>query len=262
MRLTTIRDKKKLEKYLMRDPYLNALAIGDLDDFFWPNTTWYAFENEEGIERLALWYEGAGMPVLLFFEEGNDSLTQEFAKSLFPVLPENVYAHFRPGLDKIYQEFYDLDSHGLHHKMALLHSEYLDKIDSSGTVKCSMDDLPLLTELYTKAYSGNFFDPRMLETGQYYAIRENGMFISAAGIHVYSEKYGIAAIGNVTTLPDRRGEGLAKRVCARLSVELLKRVKYVTLNVKADNAPAIAVYEQLGFKWVADYTEYILRRKN
>ena len=27
MCLTTIRDKKKLEKYLMRDPYLNALAM-------------------------------------------------------------------------------------------------------------------------------------------------------------------------------------------------------------------------------------------
>ena len=55
----------------------------------------------------------------------------------------------------------------------------------------------------------------MLETGKYFGIRREGILVSVAGIHVYSPEYDVAALGNITTHPDFRGQGLGRKVTAR-----------------------------------------------
>ena len=47
------------------------------------------------------------------------------------------------------------------------------------------------------------------------------------GIHVYSEDYDVVCIGNVTTHPDYRGRGLAKKVLAGLIRRLQKKVSHI-----------------------------------
>ena len=101
----------------------------------------------------------------------------------------------------------------------------------------------------------------MLETGRYYGIRNGRTILSVAGIHVYSPRYRVAVVGNVTTHPDYRGRGLGTAVCARLCKELLQEVDHVGLNVKADNASAIASYMRLGFERIAAYEEFSLKLK-
>ncbi|HEX4607636.1 MAG TPA: GNAT family N-acetyltransferase, partial [Urbifossiella sp.] len=110
---------------------------------------------------------------------------------------------------------------------------------------------------YAASYPGNWFAPRMLETGCYYGVRRGGELVSVAGVHVYSPRYGAAALGNITTRPDHRGRGLGAAVTARVCRELLRAgVACVGLNVKADNAAAVRCYQALGFEPVADYAEY------
>lgn len=116
-----------------------------------------------------------------------------------------------------------------------------------------------LEPFYGQSYPGHWFDPRMLDTGQYFGIRDAGELVCAAGIHVHSPEYGMAALGNIATRPDRRrGRGLALRATARLCQSLLSEVNVVGLNVKADNRAAIACYEKLGFKAVAEYQELMV----
>src|SRR5438093_529591 len=86
------------------------------------------------------------------------------------------------------------------------------------------------------AVGRNWFDPRMLETGHYYGIRQDGTLLSIAGVHVYSPRYRVAALGNITTRPAARGHGLATLVTAKLCQELLRSVDEIGLNVRADNA--------------------------
>jgi predicted GNAT family acetyltransferase len=95
----------------------------------------------------------------------------------------------------------------------------------------------------------------MLETGQYVGIRRAGRIVAVAGVHVWSPAYRVSAIGNVTVHPEHRGQRLAQRVTAALCRRLRETTDVVTLNVKADNAAAIAAYQRIGFTIVGDYEE-------
>ncbi len=100
----------------------------------------------------------------------------------------------------------------------------------------------------------------MLETRQYFGLRVNGRLVSVAGVHVYSEQYRVAAIGNVVTHPAHRNKGYGTLVTARLCQSLLETVEHIGLNVKADNAPAMACYRRLGFEIVAPFSEFTVER--
>ena len=96
----------------------------------------------------------------------------------------------------------------------------------------------------------------MLATGRYVGIREDGRLVCVAGVHVYSPVFGVAALGNVATLPSLRGRGLARGACAALCRLLLEDgIETIALNVRADNAAAIASYATLGFEPAAEYVE-------
>ena len=108
---------------------------------------------------------------------------------------------------------------------------------------------------YSHSYPDNWYDPRMLETGYYVGIRREGKLVCAAGVHVYSSTYRVAALGNIATDPALRGQGLAQRATAQLCRALLTTVDTIGLNVKADNAAAIACSRKLGFEVAAEYEE-------
>jgi len=57
-----------------------------------------------------------------------------------------------------------------------------------------------------------------------------------------------AQLEGVYTVLDRRGRGVATRALGALCARLLAEVPRVTLHVREDNAPAVAVYERLGFR--------------
>jgi len=121
--------------------------------------------------------------------------------------------------------------------------------------------LPDIQAFYQDSYPGNWFDPRMLETGQYFGLLTDDRLVSVGGIHVYSPQYRVAALGNIATHPAYRGRGCGKAVTARICQSLSQTVDEIGLNVKADNRPALACYQRLGFDVVAEYGEFAVSRK-
>ncbi|RZT78573.1 putative GNAT family acetyltransferase [Micromonospora violae] len=246
-------DRAVLARLLGRDPVLHAYQLGDLDDFFWPYTSWF----RRG-EQVALLYHGVDPPTLLAFATAADTAAlRVLLTQVAPLLPARLYAHLSPGLTDALAGTFRIDAGGRHHRMALTDPARLAAVTPAG-VPLTAADLPSLRELYAHAYPGNWFDERMLDTGQYLGVREGGELVAVAGVHVFSPAYKVAALGNVTTHPSWRGRGLGAAVVAALCARLRESVTHVTLNVKADNATAVRLYERVGFTRFADYDEWTL----
>lgn len=260
--MTPIRlhDKLNIEEVLRRNTFLHIYGIGDLDDFFWPYTTWYASEDNEGIGEIALLYAGPGTPTLLGLSE-NPHKMSKLLVSLTDSLPPSLYAHLSPGVDEELRPTHDLDSHGEHLKMGLVNPSALATCDYSDTCRLGPENLDEVIAFFDQAYPDNWFNPRMLETNQYFGIREKGKLVSVGGIHVYSRDYKVAALGNIAVSPFHRRQGYARRTVARLCRSLLKHVDHIGLNVKADNTTAVSCYKKLGFETVASYYEVVIRKK-
>jgi hypothetical protein len=89
--LTTVTDREALRAWLMRDPEVHLYELGDLDDFFWPHTRWYALGD-----AIALVYDAPPLPALLAF--GEPVQFAPLLAELRDVLPRELYAHLSPGL--------------------------------------------------------------------------------------------------------------------------------------------------------------------
>lgn len=257
MNPVVLHHKPDIEAVLRRNPVLYNYALGDLDDFFWPYTTWHALASAQAIQQIALLYTGTNLPVLLALTEAPPEMAA-LLQAIHYFLPRRVYAHLSPGLLPVLAETYQPQAHGTYFKMALTQPAKLEGVETSAVEPLTVAHLAELKALYQLSYPGNWFDPRMLETGRYYGLRQAGQLVAVAGIHVYSPRYGVAALGNITTHPEFRGQGLATQVTAKLGQVLTGQIEYIGLNVRADNAAAIACYERLGFERVAIYEEWML----
>ncbi len=261
MKTVCLHAKDQIEVFLRRHTFVHLYSIGDLDDFFWHYTTWYALTQEQQIKQIVLLYTGAALPVLLGLTEEPTDLMKELLRSLIHLLPKRFYAHLSGDVVTVLADDYQIKSHGLHYKMALTNTEGLVASDTSNVIPLSAAHKDELEELYRVSHPANSFDPRILETSHFYGIRHGTPLVSVAGVHVYSRQYKVAALGNITTHPQFRGQGLATVVCAKLCQELLQTVNHIGLNVKVDNISAIACYSKLGFEPVATYEEYSLELK-
>lgn len=264
MKAVTLHEKTEIEQFLRRHTYLHLYPLGDLDDFFWPYTTWYALKNTQGIQQLVLLYGGLDLPILLgIVEDDNVALDnmRSLLQAIIPLLPRRFYALLSRDVAIVFANGYQTVPHGKHYKMALLHQENLKTTDISTVVTLTPSDLPALQSLYRIGYPGNWFDAHLLQTGCYFGIWRGSNLVSAAGVHVYSARYKIAVLGNVATHPDARGHGLATAVCAKLCAWLSPTTEHIGLNVKADNTSAIACYQKPGFERLAEYHEYMFEPK-
>src|SRR5262245_10832223 len=65
MMLVSLHDKVEIEAFIRQDPLRYIFELGDLNDFFWPYTNWYAHKVADTIQQLVLVYFGLSPPILL-----------------------------------------------------------------------------------------------------------------------------------------------------------------------------------------------------
>ncbi len=252
-----LRDPVAIESFARRDVALHLYAIGDLDPFFWPRTSWWGLVRAGELDAVALLYDGGDPPTLLALGRDDGGAIARLLSRI--ELPARVYAHLSPGLVDALAPRFAVEHHGRHLKMMLRDPSCVRDVDASSARPLDSTDLAALGDLYARAYPGNWFDARMLATGRYFGIAVGDVIVGVAGVHVYSPQHGVAALGNVTTDPELRGRGLARTVTARLCCALLDEgITTIGLNVLADNVAAIRCYERLGFVVEAEYDEAML----
>jgi ribosomal protein S18 acetylase RimI-like enzyme len=260
MSVIRIDDRTELARRFRQDPDLHLYELGDLDDFFWPHTTWYGLD---GGDAVVLVYDGFQPATVMGLSrpDGEAELRKILTDAL-PLLPRRFYAHTTGGVEDVFEPAFAPDNGpgqgGAHLKLSLIDPGALRAAPEAPNAKAeplTVADRAEVEALYAASYPGNWFDARMLETGQYMGVRRGGELVAVAGIHVYSAVHRVAALGNVTTRPDLRGSGLGSAVVSALCGRLLETVDHIGLNVKADNVAAVNLYRRLGFGTAAEYFE-------
>jgi ribosomal protein S18 acetylase RimI-like enzyme len=255
IQVSVIRDKQLIENFFRKDPLMHLYEIGDLDDFFWPQTRWIALGSEGNLISILLLYEDFRMPVLLALNHKPLPPEVNGILLLKHLLPSYLNAHLSTEFKDLLNQVYHMEYPALHFKMGFSDYSCIRNKDFSQVIRLGTGNRNELLELYRISYPGNWFHERMLQTGQYYGLKINNQLVSVAGVHVYSEKYRVAALGNITTHPNYRNQGLAEIVTACLCEQLAQRVDHIGLNVHTDNLSAIRCYQKLGFEILSQFEE-------
>jgi ribosomal protein S18 acetylase RimI-like enzyme len=251
--LIETRDRDRLRALLARDAELHVYELGDLDDRFWPHTRWWVRGD-----AVVLLYAALEPPVLVALGglASHAALLDELVAA--GELPAELYAHLSPGLAATLAARFEIASRGPHLKMALRRRVAAEPV---GVVSLGPADADELVAFYADAYPGNWFEPRVLDTGLYVGVRDAGRLVAAAGVHVFSASERVAALGNIAVAPRARGRGHSVAVTAAVCRKLEPLVDVVGLNVKSVNAAALAAYRRVGFEPVAPYEELRLTRR-
>ena len=242
--------------FLRRAPYLHAYELGDLDPREAAHTTWIAGDP---VRAVVLLYRGLATPTIVgLVEEGVDrdemcGLLAAHADRL----PPRFYAHLTAGLvEALAPARRVLLGHNW--KMGL--TRRTEAPPGGAVISLTPRDADEVGRFYAESYPGSYFEPQNLERGPYVAIRDGHGIAAIAGVHVYSPATRVAALGNIATRPDARGHGHARRVTAALCDRLRAEVDVIGLNVRADNAAAIACYRAVGFEQLHEYDEWLIDR--
>ena len=237
-----------IEAHLRRAPYLHAYELGDLDPQEAPYTTWYTSDD-----AVALIYRGLSTPTLVALADGELTAQRALLARLLDDLPATFYAHLSPGLEATLAPRFESTLLGHNLKMALTRRVAPLDTDVRGLVPADADEV---RAFYADAYPTGYFEPQSLARGRFVAVHDGRGIAAIAGTHVYSPTVRVAALGSIATRPDARGRGHARRVTAALCHRIQDEIDIIGLNVRADNASAIACYRRVGFEPRHEYDEW------
>jgi ribosomal protein S18 acetylase RimI-like enzyme len=249
------RDRELLLGFMDRDRLFAAYAIADMDDAEFPRTRWgVAFEADAPIS-VVMEYRGLSpQPLFVMGDpEGIGAILKDVIRTRLAYLaskPDAVAAvagHYRvdPGAEMV--------------RMAVDRADFRPVLGDA--VRLDAGDTRHLNRLYELGLTA-WLPSEAVAAGVYYGVRRGTRLIAAAGTHVVSPTYGLAAVGNVYTNRDYRGQGLAKVVTSAVTADLLGRVEQVVLNVRADNVPALAAYSALGYREHTRFEERLVHRRS
>ncbi|MFF5294401.1 GNAT family N-acetyltransferase [Paractinoplanes globisporus] len=116
---------------------------------------------------------------------------------------------------------------------------------SASAVRLTASDVPEILDLIERTRPGPF-RPRTIELGTYLGIRRDGALAAMAGERLHPP--GWTEISAVCTDPAYRGQGLATILVRAVAAGIRSRGETPFLHTAAANAPAIRLYESIGFR--------------
>ncbi len=231
----------RAREFFARDRLMAAYALADIDAAEFERARWWIATRGDEAVACALVVEalpfrpcfasGETEPLAAIFRDGIHEPRIVLATPPAGRLAvESVYRFER--VEKMHRMAVSVDSFRprLTHRVTRLRGEQLDDV----------------IDLYGHA-SRTYFSAQRLERELYFGVYVGATLVSAAGTHVRSRRSDIAAVGNVLTRIAYRDRGMATSVTSAVTEAALEQHRDVVLNVRQDNAPAIAVYDRLGY---------------
>ena len=246
-------DPNEIRALLETDRCWSVYPLGDLSPGFFEQSEWYRAAG--GATALVLILRAFSSPVL--FALGDPAAVAPLLEGI-PDEPE-MFLDVRPEILHLIKARYTIHQETVMWRM-ILDPWAFSPTAGEAVTRLGPDDFPALRALYadgeTSGEAPGFFSASMLDQGVFYGIREGEELVAAAGTHLVVPAESVAAIGNVYTRRDCRGQGLAARVTSAVAGELLHmNLRTIALNVSQTNSAALRVYERLGFERYCGYYE-------
>jgi ribosomal protein S18 acetylase RimI-like enzyme len=244
--MISVSQARTARKLLEKDRLWAAYALADLEPPFAQDARWFI-----GRRALVLMYHGLHPPVL--FATGDLRELNRLAGGL----PAGRYAYtLKPDALAAFGARINIESRLAMWRMALSAGEYRPARDER-TRPLGPGDLAAIKRfMECMDEAPDAFSPQQLESGVFFGVFEGEELLSMAGTHVVAPGSGIAAIGNVATLPQARRLGLARAASAAVIEALLERgIHTLVLNVAQENRAALRLYQDLGFCIHCGYDE-------
>lgn len=259
---TTLAEDVQIRAFLMTDPDYAAYALGDLEPPYAEHATWHAACRRGEVEGMVLVYTALD-PTALFLMGRRPALEALLARGTGP---SRVQFICPPEIGPLVEAFYEVTHPASMLRMRVTAGAFRPLAAPAGATAParlgggSAGEVRTLLKLAAahddRALEDIAFEPEMVESGVYYGIWQAGELVACAGTHLVARSARMGALGNVVVHPAHRGRGLAKQVSQAVVQALFDAgMETVVLNVAEDNAPAIRVYEQLGFRTVAEFVE-------
>ena len=248
------RDRDLLREFLGRDESFAAYALADTDDAEFDRTRWgVALESDEPV-ALVMEYRGVSPQPL--FMMGQPTGVSAILRDA--IRPRVAFAQMRPTTVPAVRRHYRVDAPSPMVRMVVERDRFVPVVGEA--VRLDQGDTGHLNRLYGLGLNAHL-PQEAVAAGIYYGIRRGTRLIAAAGTHVISPQLGLAAVGNVYTHREYRGQGLGKVVTSAVTAELFRQCETVVLNVRADNPPALALYRALGYRETTEFEERLIHRE-
>jgi len=227
-------NKDAVRAILRRDPAWCVYALGDLSPDMFPKTEWFTPD-------LSLVLKDYGTSIL--FAMGAGSVREALDAVTWPV-------HLQVRADALEAIAQHARIEGTREMWRMIWTGESTAHTDGRAIRLGEADVPALRLLYAdgegSGESPDFFYPAMVSRGVFFGVYQQRDLVAAAGTHLVSRDEGAAAMGNIYTRRDRRGRGLGRIVTSAV-LDHLRDLETIGLNVRADNAAAIRLYESLGF---------------
>lgn len=239
-------DTNVIENILLGDPVWSAYALADLAPEHRDYCSWLV-----GDQSIILIYSGLRPPVL--FTQGSRSSIS----TLISRVPVGTYQFScRPEhLDVLGASISATQTIKM---WRMVFSGGIERLQIPGRQPVRLDERNLndIQQLFANQPDApDAFKSSQLQSGAFFGVYDREHLVAISGTHVLSSNYQLAAIGNVFTDPDYRGNGFAL-LATRAVVDMLVAggIETIVLNVAKENMAAIKTYQRIGF---LPYCEYI-----
>ncbi len=246
-------DRSVLRAFLEQDRLFAAYALCDLEDREFGRTRWGGAYQGDRLVALVLEYSGM-TPQPMFVmgrEDGIDAILRDLIR------PRAAYLATLTETLAVVKTHYRVDPGPQMVRMWVDRARF--RPYPADVRRLLPVEIGELNRLYQLGFA-SWLPSSSIADGVYYGIRAGGRLVSAAGTHVVSPEARLAVVGNVLTHVDYRGRGYATATTGAVTAELLRTCDQVTLNVRADNPPALQAYRRLGFVEHVRFEERLVHR--
>ena len=246
-------DRAALRAFLEQDRLFAAYALCDLEDREFGRTRWGAAYQADRMVALVLEYSGM-TPQPMFVmgrEDGIDAILRDLIR------PRAAYLAALTESMAVVKTHYRVDPGPQMVRMWVDRARF--RPYPADVRRLLPAEIGELNRLYQLGFA-SWLPSSAIAEGVYYGIRAGGRLVAAAGTHVISQEARLAVVGNVLTHVDYRGRGYATAATGAVTADLLRTCDQVTLNVRADNPPALQAYRRLGYVEHVRFEERLVHR--